>query len=194
MLDNKALKQIEKRVKNCLTDRTVLTKQKSEYTEFFLNNAKDSLNSASVLSRISTSEELQKAVGYPDFKGFLWVINASYYSMFYMARALLEKGGIKIKRDQNIHMMTFDAVVYFFYLTGKLQKKLVEDFEEAGIEAGMALAQQKAFQLVQDYEYEKQKRGDFTYEMGFVAMENKAKTSLERANNFNEEIKKIISL
>ena len=47
---------------------------------------------------------------------------------------------------------------------------------------------------MQDYHNEKQKRGRFTYEMGEIAMQNKAKTSLERAMNFNEKIRTMIRL
>ncbi|MEK6876911.1 MAG: hypothetical protein AABX63_05825, partial [Nanoarchaeota archaeon] len=53
---------------------------------------------------------------------------------------------------------------------------------------------EKAKGLIEDYYYEKQKRSDFTYEMGMTAMLNKAQTSLERARKFNEEIRKIIRI
>lgn len=139
-----------------------------------------------------TDMEKQKMIGFPNFSGFLWVVNASYYSMFYMARALLEKSGIQIKQEQSIHLMTFDALIYFFYITGKLKKSLIERFIEANEEAAELLGREKADQLVSDYFNEKAKRGAFTYEMGAIVMRNKAKTSLERANNFNKEIKRII--
>lgn len=48
-------------------------------------------------------------------------MNASCYSMFYMVRALIESEGIKLETGQSIHMLTFDALVSFFYLTEKLQ-------------------------------------------------------------------------
>jgi len=114
-----------------------------------------------------------------------------------MARGLLENSGIKIKSDsttQSIHQIVFQALVYFFYLNKRLEKKLVEDFEDAIIESGEILGKERAKKLVEDYKSEKEKRGIFTYELGQIAMQNKAKTSMERAKLFNQEIRKIISL
>ena len=107
-----------------------------------------------------------------------------------MARELLESEGIKIKTDLSVHMVVFDVFVYYFYLTGKLQKKMIEDFAEAKQEVGEIEGKSK--DLIDDYFYEKNKRATFTYEIGAIAMQNKAQISLERAKKFNEEIRKII--
>ena len=192
MLDEKRIKQIESRVKNYLSDATIQKSKKIEFVDFFLENARKSLQSASLLYTGTTKKELQDAYGFEDFDGSLWIINSSYYSMFYMSRALLANQGIKLKGDLSIHLVTFDALVYFFYLTGKLQKRFIEDFAEAKNEVAEILGQEKAKGLIEDYYYEKQKRADFTYEMGMTAMLNKAQTSLERARKFNEEVRKII--
>ena len=93
MLDEKKLKEAESRVKQYLRDGTIQTKQEGEFVAFFLNNASNSLASARALFDLSTNQKMQEYAGYPNFDGFLWVINASYYSMFYMARALLEHCG-----------------------------------------------------------------------------------------------------
>jgi len=122
----------------------------------------------------------------------LWVINASYYSMFYMARALLENEGIKIKADLSIHSVTFDAIINFFYLNNKLQKRIVEDYIAAKAEANELLGKQKVDQLMEDYFHEKRKRGIFTYNTKETVIKAKAITSIERAIRFNEEIGKII--
>jgi len=53
---------------------------------------------------------------------------------------------------------------------------------------------QRAKNLIEDYFNEKFKRGRFTYEMGEIAMKNKAQTSLNRAKKFNEEIRKLIEI
>jgi hypothetical protein len=114
-----------------------------------------------------------------------------------MARALLENNGIKLKTDsstQSIHQITFQALVYFFYMNKKLERRLIEDFQEASQESGEILGKEKAKRLIEEYESEKEKRGRFTYELGQTAMQNKAKTSLERARFFNQEIKKILEL
>lgn len=192
MLDEERIKQIESRVKGFLSDGIIQKTKKIEYVDFFLENARKSLQSASFLYAGTTKKELQEDYGFEDFDGSLWVINSSYYSMFYMARALLANEGIKIKTELSIHVVIFDAIVHFFYLTGRLKKKLIEDFADAKDESAEILGQQKAKGLIEDYYNEREKRRDFTYEMGMTAMLNKAKTSLERARKFNEEIRKII--
>lgn len=151
MLDDKKLKEAESRVKQYLSDETIKTKQQKEFVDFFLINAEKSLNSANALYDLSTDKDMQQKTGYFNFDGFLWVVNACYYSMFYIARALLENEGIKIRSDLSVHAITFDAVINFFYLNGKLQKKLIEDFADAKEEASELLGKQKADQLIEDY-------------------------------------------
>ncbi len=115
--------------------------------------------------------------------------------MFYMVRALLESSGIKIKSDssiQSIHQIIFQSLVYFFYLNKRLENKLIQYFKDSLEESGELLGKEKARRLLDDYKLEKEKRGVFTYELGQIALQNKAKTSFERARLFNQEIRKII--
>ncbi len=192
MLEKKKLKEAEKRVKQYLNDEIITTKGKPEHVDFFLKNADDSLDAAKALFELSTDPEKQKFLGFTSFNGLLWVVNASYYSMFYMARALLENEGIKIKTDLSVHAVTFDTLVTLFYLTGKLQREFLEDFVEAQENATELLGKQKADELIEAYFYEKGKRSTFTYDMGEVLVKSKAKTSLERAQKFRRELKKIV--
>jgi len=192
MLDDKKIKEAELRVKQYLSEGVIKTKQQKEFVDFFLSNAEKSLNSANALYDLSTDKDMQQRTGYFDFDGFLWVVNACYYSMFYMARALLEHGGIKIRSNLSIHLIIFDALINFFYINNKLQKRLIEDFAEAEEEASDILGKQKADLLIEDYFLERGKRATFTYETGEVVIKAKAKTSIERAKRFNQEIKIII--
>ena len=123
-----------------------------------MTNCADSLTTAKLLFDVSVNQDLQKTTGYLKFKGFLWVINSAYYSMFYAARALLEKSGVKIKSELSIHLLTFDALVYYFYLTGKLQKSLIEDYAEGKEESNELLGKEKADDLIASYYYERKKR------------------------------------
>lgn len=191
MIEEKKLKEVESRIKQYLSDRVIISKQKLEHVDFFLKNAEDSLQSARCLFDVSTKHDYP---GYDDLAGFLWVINASYYSMFYMVRALLERSGIKLKADLSIHALTFDALVYYFYLTGKLQKQLFEFYAAAKEDVAELLGQQRAGEMIQEYFYEKRKRAAFTYETGEHAMENKAQTSLKRAIKFTKEIRGMIDV
>ena len=193
-LDEKKLKEIENRVKNFISEGIIKSKQPKKYTDFFLTNADDSLRTARCIYDMSTNKDYQDYTGYQGLKGFLWVINASYYSMFYMARALLENEGIKLKAQLSIHALTFDALIHYFFLTGKLEKRLFQQYIEAQDEAAELLGKQKADELMEEYYWEKGKRGNLTYETGEFAIQSKAKTSLDRATRFNTDIRKIIRL
>jgi uncharacterized protein (UPF0332 family) len=192
LLPEKKLNEAKKRVEQFIRDGIIKSKLTPEFVDFFLRNADDSLDSANALFQLSIDSEKQRYMGFSSFNGLLWVVNASYYSMFYMARALLENKGIKIKTDFSIHVVTFDSIIYYFYLTGKLQKEFLEDFIEAKEEAAELLGKQKADELIEEYFFEKRKRSEFTYDMGISLVRSKAKTSLERAQKFRREIKKII--
>ena len=147
-LDEKKLKEIENRVKKFISEGIIKSKQPKKYVEFFLSNANDSLRTARCIYDMSTNKEYQKYTGYDGLNGFLWVINASYYGMFYMVRALLENEGIVLKSNLSIHSLTFDVLIYYFYLTGKLQKRLFDQYLEAQEEADELLGKQKADDLV----------------------------------------------
>ncbi len=194
MLDEKKLREAGKRAESHIREGLIAKEKEGRFVQFFLDNARNSLESAKLLYEASTNENVKNALGLSGFNGFLWVINSSYYSMFYMARALLESRGIRIKSDLSVHAITFDAIVYYFYLTGKLEKKLIEEFAEAEEETAQMLGKEKAKELISDYFHEKKKRGDYTYELGEIAMQEKAKTSLERAKRFSEEIRKIMGV
>lgn len=191
-IDEKTIKEIQSRVKSYLDSGAVKTKQGKKYVDFFLNNSNDSLDSASTLFDLSINKNLLEKIGRKNLNGFLWVINASYYSMFYMARALIENEGIKINSDLSIHMVTFDVLVHFFYQNGKLQKKIIEDYIDAKEEVDELLGKEKADELIEGYFYEKSKRATFTYETGMYAIKSKAKTSLDRATKFNQELNRLI--
>jgi uncharacterized protein (UPF0332 family) len=192
LIDDKTMKGIQSRVKSYLSNGIVKTRQSKEHVAFFVENANNSLDSASTLFDLSTNRELLDRIGRTKLNGFLWVINASYYSMFYMARALIEDEGIKIHTDLSIHMVTFDVLVHFFYQNGKLQKKIIEDYFDAKAEVDELLGKQKADELIADYFSEKKKRSTFTYETGVFAIQSKAKTSLDRAKKFNQELIRLI--
>lgn len=191
MLDEKKINESKRRAEKLIREG-IIFKEKPRFANFFLINSRNSLDSAKLLFDVSVDEKLRNHLGFLKFDGFLWVINASYYSMFYLARALLDSKGINVKTDLSIHSAVFDALVYYFYLTGRLERRFIEEFNEAGLEASEVLGKEKAKSLMDNYSIEKEKRGRFTYEMGEVAMKNKAQTSLERAKRFREEIRKMI--
>ncbi len=192
MLDDKKIEEARRNAVKSINSGAIIKTSESRYVDFFIKNAKDSLDSAKILFDISTNERTKNTLGMPNFNGFLWVINSGYYSMFYMARALLESIGVKIKSEESIHFLVFNALVYYFYSTGKLEKHFIEDFENAQEESSEIIGREKAKEMIGNYSSEKEKRARFTYEIGKIAMKNKAETSLRRAIKFNEEVRKIL--
>lgn len=192
MLDNKKVEESKKRIEQALERGDVVKEKAGKFVSFFQDNARSSFETAQLLYNVSTQENMRKTMGFPAFNGFLWVVNASYYSMFYMARALLESIGAKIKTDYSVHVLTFDALVTYFYTTGKIERQILNDFSEASAESHEVLGREKAKTLMEDYMHEREKRSCFTYEMGEIALQNKAKTSLERAKRFNETLRKML--
>ena len=192
MLDESKIRGGKKRIESLLKSGDIVKGDKCKYVDFFLVNSRNSFDFATLLFKVSTNEDFRRTTGFPDFNGFLWTINASYYSMFYLVRALLETQGIRIKTDYSVHLATFDALIYYFYANGKIEKSLIEEFQEAGAEVAETLGKERAKELIGDYFNEKEKRGRFTYEIGEIALKNKAQTSLDRAKRFNEAIRKII--
>ena len=192
MPEDKKLEDAKRNAVKSISSGIIYKTKERKYVNFFVKNAKDSLDSAKILFDLSTNDKIKNTLGVPNFNGFLWVINSSYYSMFYMARALLESKGIKIKSDESIHFLVFNALVYYFYSTGKLEKHFIEDFENAREESSDILGKEKAKEIIFDYSNEKEKRTKFTYEIGEIAIKNKAETSLNRAKKFNEKIRKIL--
>lgn len=192
MLEDKKIEEAKRNAIKSINAGDIIKTRDSKYADFFIKNAKDSLDSAKILFDMSVNEKNRILLGMPDFNGFLWVINSGYYSMFYMARALLESIGVKIKSDESIHFLVFNALIYYFYLNGKLEKHFIEDFENAQEESSEILGKEKAKEMISNYSSEKEKRAKFTYEIGEIAMKNKAETSLNRAKKFNEEVRKIL--
>jgi len=114
----------------------------------------------------------------------LWVIVISYYSMFYLANALLYKIGYKIG-PKVAHKVTADALIVF--VKNKLRDNLIEEYELASGEA-LTLSDN----ILQGYDLERTKRAVFQYESTEEIKASKAKTSLERAELFSKEVEKMI--
>lgn len=195
MLDDKKLEEIKKEVARLRNEGEIIKDEKNkELVDFYLNNSLISLNTAKILGKISSEDSFKTKFDFisNDFESYLWIINSSYYSMFYIAGALLSKLGLKIKSELGIHKKTFFALVYYFYLSGKMAKQYIEDFEEAQGESQKLLAQTKVKDLMLKYDSEMNKRSEFTYNIGIEAKKAKAETSLNRAIEFYNECLRIV--
>lgn len=108
--------------------------------------------------------------------------------MFYIANAVLYKIGYKTG-DKVVHKVTSDALVV--YIRNRLKKSLLEDYEDAKEEA-LEIVRTKADSLISSFDKELDKRAVFQYETTEEIKRAKAKTSLERAKDFVNEIRKLL--
>ncbi len=118
----------------------------------------------------------------------LWVIVISYYSMFYLTSAVLYKRGYKAG-DKIVHKITADALIV--YLRESLKNTLLEEYELAREEA-LEIAGNKADQIIDSFDLEREKRSIFQYTSTEEIKQAKAKTSFERAKIFANELRKLL--
>ena len=176
MLDTQRLKEAESNVKNYLEEKLIwkYDSYKKEIFETFLRNYKDSLEVAQKLFEQNLSP--------------LWVIVTSYYSMYYIANAVLYTIGYKVGGKIS-HKVTADALIVF--IRNKLKKELLEDYEEAQEEA-LEIIGKKADEIISHFEKELEKRSIFQYKSTEEIKRAKAETSLTRAKEFIFEMKKML--
>ncbi|MFH1636887.1 MAG: hypothetical protein ABIB71_00505 [Candidatus Woesearchaeota archaeon] len=110
----------------------------------------------------------------------------SYYSMFYIANAVLFKIGYKVG-DKIAHKVTADALIV--HVRNKLKKRILEEYEEAKNEALPGI---KADTLIDEFDKERSKRGTLQYQTTAVEKHSKAITSLKRAKSFMFEMEKLL--
>lgn len=118
----------------------------------------------------------------------LWVIVCSYYAMYYMANAVLYNMGYRVG-DRISHKVTSDALIV--YVSDKLEKKYLDDFEEAKDEA-LELTKLKAGEIIDSFEFERIKRSRFQYNMTEKIKISKSETSLKRSKKFLFELDKFL--
>ncbi|PIO06113.1 hypothetical protein COT47_03480 [Candidatus Woesearchaeota archaeon CG08_land_8_20_14_0_20_43_7] len=143
-----------------------------------------------------------------NYDGTLWIINASYYRIFFLAQYLLALDNKKLPDDaEDTHKTIELALLYYFIIKGSgLEGKTDIQWEEikesrfskaleiisSANEEIEELTQQKAKRTVEYMEAERQKRHSFTYRMTVNAELEKARTSLNRAIEFGDIVKEYI--
>ena len=142
--------------------------------KILVNNCNESLTVAESLLKSNMSN--------------LWVIVCSYYSMYYIANAVLYNLGYKVG-DRISHKVTADALIV--HAMKKLRESLLEDYEEAKSDA-LEISGNKAEELISHFDFEREKRSRFQYSTSETALKSKAQTSLERAKKFVFEMKKLL--
>ena len=176
MPDEKRIKEAERNVRT-YTEEGLLWKYplfRKEILETYQRNCQESLTLAQKIADQGLSN--------------LWVIVTSYYSMYYLANAVLYQIGYKIGGKIS-HKVTADAL--FVFARNKLKKILLEEYEEAREEA-LEIIGRKTDDLILSFDQEMEKRSVFQYESTEEIKKAKANTSLERAKRFVFEMKKLL--
>lgn len=163
-MDEKRIKIAEQNFRNYLQEGKI--KKVDNFNKLiyqtYLRNSDESLTVANQLFQNKTSS--------------LWVVVASYYSMFYMACAYLYKLGYK-PGQEIVHQVVNESLI--IHGRHKIKKHLLENYAEE---------KEKALIIVDNYlnnyEREKAKRASFQYQTTEEIKESKAKTSLNRAKEF----------
>jgi hypothetical protein len=163
--------------------------------------ADDCLDVEKVLIELMEKRELvETLINKKSFNPPLWIINSSYYSIFFNAQSILAHHGKKLPDNtQDTHKTIFLAMLYYFIVKGsglegrsnlkwddiresKLSKALLM-FMEAP-EESEELFQQRAKSTFDNFSAELEERRKFTYKIDFHARENVAFTSYKRAIDF----------
>tara|TARA_Y100000310_G_C20677917_1_gene814180 strand:- start:2553 stop:3122 length:570 start_codon:yes stop_codon:yes gene_type:complete len=189
MLDEKYKEESKSLIKKLIDEGKMIQSEKNQIN-FFLDKSVESFSLAKRILKISEDEE-------DNLKSYMWVVSVSYYSMFFAGTALLAFFNHRIDEERGIHKLTYHALIYYFLVDdNKLQKHFMEEYKDAYTEAEelLKISESKAVSMIQDFDFEMAKRKKFTYEMGEIAELNKARTSVNRANEFLTEVRKIIGL
>ncbi len=173
MLTNERIKEAESNVRIYIQDELLKKTKDPIAFKVFIKNAKDSLRAAKLMF---------------DNDIHLWTIVSSYYSMFYMANAVLLNFGYKVG-DKIAHKITADALITL--VKPKLKKQLLSDYEEIKEEA-LKVAGIKSDIIVGSFDFERKKRSKIQYQTTVTEMRSKAITSLKRAEEFLFEMEKVI--
>lgn len=175
MIDEKKKKQAKQNFDKYLQDG-LIKKQKNETARaMYLKNSELSLNLAGECMNST-------------LKPYLWIVVISYYSMFYIANAVLLHLGYKTG-SKVIHKVTSDALIVL--VMGKIRKELLEEYEDVKQDA-LEIASIKSEVIISLYSLEMDKRSKFQYNMTEKIQEQKAETSLKRAKEFILEMKKLL--
>lgn len=156
----------------------------NDESELYLQRAENELVAAQMLFDVSSNPTLQKEQFRleKEFTFYSTVISHSYYSIFYSAKAILIKNGIKTEPPE-VHKKTLEAFEKHLVSTGKLDMELLKIYQKMVVRADALLG---------IFSMEKRRRGKFTYQKLPQANREPAEESLNNALFFFKNINKIL--
>ena len=178
MLSEKRIKEAEANVRNYLKEGLLKRQTNETAKEMYIENSNLSLQTS---QKLFSLEDL-------NYKPYLWIIVSSYYAMYYIANAVLLSLNYKVG-DKISHKITEDSLIVF--VRNKLKKEMIDEYESMKKDA-LEITSSKTDDLLQSFEFEREKRSKFQYQMDEQIKKTKALTSLERAKQFIFEMKKLL--
>ncbi len=178
MIENKKVKEAEQNVRGYLAEGLLKKEFNQRAFEMYVKNADIALLTAAKINGLEDE----------NYKPYLWIIVPSYYSMFYIANAVLLKMGYRVG-DKISHKVTSDSLIAF--VRKRLKEELLKDFQDSQEEA-FEITETKADEVIGSFDQERVKRSRLQYEMTEDVKKAKALTSLERAKRFVFEMKKLL--
>jgi len=175
MIDANKKKEAKQNFDQYIQDGLIKKKKNETARQMYAKNAEQSLN---------LSEECMNS----ELRPYLWVVVISYYSMFYIANAVLLQLGYKTG-SKIVHKVTSDALIVL--IMDKIRKGLLEEYEDTKEDA-LQIASIKSEEIITFYSMEMDKRSRFQYNMTETIQEQKANISLKRAKEFMFEMKKLL--
>ena len=156
----------------------------NDETELYIQRAENELVTAQLLFDVSSNPTIQKEQFKleKEFTFYSSVISHSYYCIFYSAKSILVKNGVKTEAPE-VHKKTLGAFEINLVKTGKLDVELLKIYRKIIV---------RAEELLGIFSKEKGKRGDFTYQKLPQANREPAKESLDNASFFFKNINKIV--
>src|SRR3989344_6697857 len=146
--------------------------------KIYLARAQNELNLSMMVKKISDDKKMQVEIfAMKEDTYYSAVISHTYYSIFYAAKAYLLLKGIKTKAPEE-HKKTLDQF-------SKLVDQGIVDLELLKIYQKMLV---KADTLLHLFDYEKSKRGNFTYKTIPQANQEPAEESIKNAKIFFNNI------
>jgi len=153
--------------------------ENKKFVNFFFERSENSLLTADILYQISHNPNEKSKLGIDEsYDCYAWVIVTSYYSMFYMASALIAKKGIKCG-NIDVHKNVKNGFLRLYIENSYLERKLAIDYNQCK-------------EIAQDLIQERSKRSKYQYDIGKSALARDAEISLKRAKNFFEKTRKVL--
>lgn len=169
------------------------------FLEHTKKKAKESLDLALyLLEKIEQTKELEG-----NDTATIWIIAASYYSMFFEVEYLLGLDGKKLPEGtKDSHKTIYLAFIYYYIIKGsELEQKTPKEITTSRMSKALAMfkeLQDETLELhrieksIKDLKKQREQRHGFTYRMSRAAEVSEARNSAVKAAEFRELIEEYI--